>query len=57
MLNYESKEDLAGQACMRAKALTTMATLVGVQVLTRVVDDAQLSKEILAAIKTSLLTK
>ena len=41
----------------REKALTTMATLVGAQVLARAVDDAQLSKEILAIVKASLSAK
>jgi TetR/AcrR family transcriptional repressor of nem operon len=41
-------------AARRRKALATMASLVGAQVLARAVDDADLSNEILASVKASL---
>jgi TetR/AcrR family transcriptional regulator, transcriptional repressor for nem operon len=42
------------KAARRRQALATMASLVGAQVLARAVDDAQLSNEILDAVKASL---
>ena len=42
------------KAARRRKALSTMAHLVGAQVLARAVDDTELSDEILHAVRTSL---